>query len=71
LWPAPPPLVFFFFQFQYYKNLTEGRQGPKLGTARLRGCRVALSRGMRVQTADPSDSLWAAVVAVRAVGLLL
>jgi hypothetical protein len=32
---------------------------------------VALSRGMRVQTADPSDSLWAAVVAVRAMGLLL
>jgi hypothetical protein len=32
---------------------------------------LALSRGMRVQTADPSDSLWAAVVAVRALGLLL
>ncbi len=32
---------------------------------------MALSCGVRVQTAEPSDSLWAAVMAVRAEGLLL
>ncbi len=32
---------------------------------------MALSRGVRVQTAGPSGSLWAAVVAVRVGGLLL
>ena len=32
---------------------------------------MALGRGVRVQTAEPSDSLWAAVMAVGAGGLLL